>query len=144
MRGMTTIVKTITRIVIGFIFVYGCYIVLFGHLSPGGGFAGGAIIATSFILSRLAFGTTEKQEKNTTVVSSIFESIGGIGFLSVALLGMLFGFYYFQNIISKGIPLRLASAGHILPANIAIGIKVGAALLSIFLGLASTKYIMRD
>ncbi len=144
MRGMTVIVKTITKIIVGFIFLYGCYIVLFGHISPGGGFAGGAIIASSFILARIAFGTTEAQEKSTTVVSSIFESIGGIGFLSVALIGMLVGSYFFENILPLGIPFRLLSAGHIPLANIAIGIKVGAALLSIFLALASTKYLMRE
>ena len=51
MKGMTLVVKAIARIVGGFIFLYGCYIVLYGHLSPGGGFAGGAFIAAGLILA---------------------------------------------------------------------------------------------
>ena len=40
MRGMTLIVKTITALLIGFILLFGFYVILTGHLSPGGGFAG--------------------------------------------------------------------------------------------------------
>lgn len=162
MSGMTSIVKVITRTVSGFIFLYGCYIVLFGHISPGGGFAGGAIIAAGLILSRLAFGTTEKQEKNTSISSSVFESLGGILFVLVALLGFVIlgaqvvktgqgasllkqGGYFFKNLFPGfGKPGNLVSAGSIPLANIAIGIKVGAAMLSIFVVLASTKYIFKE
>ncbi len=145
MNGMTPIVKIITRIVEGFIFVYGCYIVLYGHLSPGGGFAGGAIIAAGLILSRLAFGTTEAQERGTSVSSSIFESTGGLLFILIAFLGLAAGGFFFLNLFPQlGIPGKLFSAGSIPLSNIAIAIKVGAAMLSIFIVLASTKYILKD
>jgi multicomponent Na+:H+ antiporter subunit B len=55
-RGMTLIVKTVTRITLGFILLYGIYIALHGHMQPGGGFAGGVIIALSLIHIMLAFG----------------------------------------------------------------------------------------
>ena len=55
MKGMTLIVKTVTRWVKVFIFLFGVYIVITGHLGPGGGFAGGLIIACSYILLTLAF-----------------------------------------------------------------------------------------
>jgi len=42
-KGMSLIVKTITRLTVGLILLYGIYIVLHGHVSPGGGFAGGVI-----------------------------------------------------------------------------------------------------
>ncbi|MDI6606195.1 MAG: MnhB domain-containing protein, partial [Candidatus Omnitrophota bacterium] len=54
--GMSLIVKTITRLTVGLILLFGIYIVLHGHLSPGGGFAGGVIIALSFVHLMLAFG----------------------------------------------------------------------------------------
>jgi len=145
MNGMTPIVKVVARTVAGFIFLYGCYIVLYGHLSPGGGFAGGAIIAAGLILLRLAFGTTAKQEKSTSISSSIFESIGGLAFLAVALLGLVVGGYFFLNLFPAfGEHGRLISAGSIPLSNIAIGIKVAAAILSIFVVLASTKYIFKE
>ena len=55
-RGMTIIVKTVTRITLGFILLYGIYLVFNGRISPGGGFVGGAIIALAFIHIMLAFG----------------------------------------------------------------------------------------
>ena len=55
MAGMTIIVKTISSWVKVLIIVFGVYIILFGHLTPGGGFAGGVILASSYILLMLAF-----------------------------------------------------------------------------------------
>lgn len=55
-QGMSLIVKTVTRLTVGLILLFGIYIVAHGHVSPGGGFAGGVIIALSFINIILAFG----------------------------------------------------------------------------------------
>jgi len=55
-KGMGVIVKTVTKLTLGFILLYGIYITLSGHISPGGGFAGGVIIALSFVHVMLAFG----------------------------------------------------------------------------------------
>lgn len=144
MKGMSIIVKTLSRILAGFIFLYGSYIILHGHLTPGGGFAGGVILAASFILLVLSFGAAEIKEKSSYTFSSIIESIGGLMFLSLALLGLLAGTFFFTNILSKGTPLRILSAGIIPLANIAIGMKVGAGLLSIFIALAASHYIMKE
>ncbi len=48
--GMSMIVKTVTRWLKGPILLFGIYIVLYGHITPGGGFGGGVIIASAFIL----------------------------------------------------------------------------------------------
>lgn len=53
---MTLIVKTVTRITLGFILLYGIYMAVNGHQEPGGGFVGGVIIALSFVHIMLAFG----------------------------------------------------------------------------------------
>ena len=44
-KGMTSIVKTVVRFTMGIIIIFGAYIVIYGHLTPGGGFAGGVILA---------------------------------------------------------------------------------------------------
>lgn len=144
MKGMSAIVKSITNITIGFIFLYGVYIILHGHLTPGGGFAGGVIIAGVFVLKVLAFGVDKSAEKKSSTIASIFESIGGLLFVGVALLGLIVMGTFFLNFLPKGEPFRLLSAGIIPLCNIAIGIKVGAGLFSIFLALAAVKYIMED
>ena len=144
MKGMSLIVKTITNIVIGFIFLYALYIVLHGHLTPGGGFAGGVIVAGVFVLRYLAFGGSKAGEKKSNITASVFESVGALLFVIIALLGLLIAGVFFLNFLPKGTPLHLLSAGIIPFCNIAIGIKVGAGLFSIFLALAAFKYIMED
>ncbi|UCD16134.1 MAG: hypothetical protein JSV34_03780 [Candidatus Omnitrophota bacterium] len=136
---MSLIVKTVTRLTVGLILLYGIYIVLHGHLSPGGGFAGGVIIALSFIHLMLAYGKEIALKKLSKPILSLFESIGAITFLSIALLGFSGG-YFFLNFISKGKPFKLFSAGIIPFCNIAICLKVGAGLFAIFVVLVLLKF----
>ena len=131
---MTLIVKTITRLTVGLILLYGIYIVLHGHLSPGGGFPGGVIIALSFIHLMLAFGKDAALKRLSQARASFFESLGAIMFLGIALLGFLGG-YFLVNFINKGEPFNLFSAGIIPLCNIAICLKVGAGLFLIFVAL---------
>lgn len=133
-KGMSLIVKTITRLTVGLILLYGIYIVLHGHLSPGGGFAGGVIIALSFIHLMLAFGKDVALKKLNHNRISFFESLGALGFLSIALLGFIGGYFLF-NFLNKGEPFNLFSAGIIPLCNIAICLKVGVGLFAIFVAL---------
>lgn len=138
-KGMSIIVKTITRLTVGLILLYGIYIVSHGHLSPGGGFAGGVIIALSFVHLMLAYGKEAALKKLSKSASSFFESMGAVLFLGIALLGFTGG-YFFLNFISKGKPFKLFSAGIIPLCNIAICFKVGAGLFAIFVALVLLKF----
>lgn len=133
-KGMSLIVKTITRLTVGLILLYGIYIVTHGHVSPGGGFAGGVIVALSFVHLMLAYGKDVALSKMSKSATSFFESTGAILFLTIALLGLTGG-YFFLNFISKGQPFRLFSAGIIPLCNLAISLKVGAGLFGIFIAL---------
>ena len=136
--GMTLIVKTITRLTVGLILLFGIYIVLHGHVSPGGGFAGGVIIALSFIHLMLAFGKDFALKKLSQAQTSFLESMGAIMFLTIAVLGFSAGYFFF-NFINKGEPFRLFSAGIIPLCNIAICFKVGAGLFGIFTAIVFLK-----
>jgi len=146
MRGMSPIVQVVARLLAGMLFLFGTYVVLHGHLTPGGGFAGGVLIAASFILMSLAFGSVAQTERNSYTFSSVVESLGGVLFVSLALAGYVGGAFFFQNaaVYGTGTPLRLISSGIILPANIAIGIKVGAGLFAVFLALGASRFVMKD
>lgn len=133
-QGMTLIVKVVTRLTVGLILLFGIYIVLHGHLTPGGGFAGGVIIALSFIHLILAYGGKFAFKKLDQIKASFLESIGAIMFLTLALLGITGG-YFFLNFLKKGQPFHLLSAGIIPLCNIAISLKVGAGLFLIFVML---------
>jgi len=138
-KGMSVIVKTITRLTVGLILLYGIYIVLHGHVSPGGGFAGGVIIALSFIHLMLAYGKEVALNKLPKQVVDFFESFGAIMFLTIALLGFVGG-HFFLNFLAKGEPFKLFSAGIIPLCNIAISLKVGAGLFAIFIALVLLKF----
>jgi multisubunit Na+/H+ antiporter MnhB subunit len=139
MKGMTIIVKTISSWVKVLIFLFGIYIVLFGHLTPGGGFAGGVILASSYVLLMLAFGREFVQKDLPLALDSRLDCLGALLFAMVAVLGFVFGGTFFVNFLYQkeylsSEPLHLISAGTIPLSNIAIGLKVGASLfLVIFL-----------
>ncbi|MFC1645869.1 MnhB domain-containing protein [Candidatus Omnitrophota bacterium] len=146
MKGMSIIVKTITRWLKGFIFLFGIYIILFGHITPGGGFAGGIILASSYILLTLAFGKDVSLKRLSKLVASELDSLGALAFLFVALFGMWFGGTFFLNFIQKtnpGEPFRFLSSGIIPICNIAIGIKVGASLFMVFIILSVLRVVVR-
>lgn len=133
--GMTLIVKTITRLTVGLIFLYGVYIVLHGHISPGGGFAGGLIIALSFIHLMLAFGRDAALKRLSEARAAVLESLGALMFLVIGTLGIFAGYFFINFFKNKGEPFSLFSAGIIPLCNIAIAIKVGVGLFSIFVVL---------
>lgn len=140
MNGMSIIVKKVTQLLSGLIFMYGAYIVIHGHLTPGGGFAGGAIIAGAFILLILAFGTKIFRLRKEETQTSMIEGLALFIIMILALAGMLSGVaVFFENYWPAGTPGELISAGIIPLYNILIGIKVAAALLTIFLGLVIYK-----
>jgi multisubunit Na+/H+ antiporter MnhB subunit len=137
--GMTVIIKTITRLISGLILLFGIYIIAHGHLTPGGGFAGGVIIAGCFVLLFISYGLEETKSEVKKWHASLAESLGIFLFWILAMLGLFTGSYFFLNILGKGKPFHLFSAGIIPLCNIGIGIEVGAALFGIFITLAFLK-----
>lgn len=145
MTGMTVIVKTVTRWVKVFIFLYGVYIVITGHLSPGGGFAGGVIIACSYILLTLAYGKEFALKRLGPLTAAGLDSGGALLFLIVSLLALGGGGLFFANVLQKRYPGRefqLLSAGSIPIANIAIGLKVFSSLFLIFVILSILRIVL--
>jgi len=138
MSGMTEIVKTITRLVVGFIVVFGSSVVLHGHLTPGGGFAGGAILACGFVLLLLAFGKKGAAEVLSESGATAWDSFGAFTFLGIALVGYAGG-AFFKNFLPLGTPFHLVSTGTVIWCNVAIGIKVGACLFAVYLVLAAFR-----
>ena len=142
MQGMTLIVKRITQLMAPSIFILGVYVIFHGHLTPGGGFAGGVLIAGCFALIVLAYGSAEAKSEVRKWRASLLESTGIFLFWLLAILGVLQGSPFFINIIQKlnpGQSGQLWSGGIIPLCNIAIGIEVAAAIFAIFMTLAVLK-----
>ena len=132
MTGMTVIVKTVAEWIKGFIIFYGVYIVLLGHLSPGGGFAGGVIIACSFIMMELAFGKDQADKELSKHGSHLLDEYGLLGYFLPKLP-------FFSNVLMQKfsfIPFHILSAGSIPLINLAIGLKVSTGLYSVYVYLS--------
>ncbi|MDO9340760.1 MAG: MnhB domain-containing protein [Bacteroidales bacterium] len=140
MKGMTLIVKKTTQLIAGMVFMYGIYIIVHGHLTPGGGFAGGVVIAGSFILLILAFGSDFLNLVKEESGSTLYENLAILVVLFLAVSGLLFGTrVFFLNWFPKGTVGQLVSAGMLPLYNIFVGIEVAASILTIFLALIIFK-----
>jgi multicomponent Na+:H+ antiporter subunit B len=115
------------RLLFPLILVFGSYIFIHGHLTPGGGFQGGAIIASGFLLIYLGC----RERRISRIASNLAESLGGLVFVVIGLLGLVFGSYFLFNFLPKGVANALFSAGVIPIIYIAIGFKVGSELAGI-------------
>jgi len=115
------------RLLFPLILVFGSYIFIHGHLTPGGGFQGGAIIASGFLLIYLGC----RERRISRIASNLAESLGGLIFVVIGLLGLVLGGYFLSNFLPKGTANALFSAGIIPIIYIAIGFKVGSELASI-------------
>jgi multisubunit Na+/H+ antiporter MnhB subunit len=133
--GMTLIVKTVVRFAIGIMFIFGWYIVVYGHLTPGGGFAGGTILACGYVILTLAFGKDLSLRKMSDMAASIIDNTCAFLFVGIPLVGFAFG-YFFLNFAPHGTPFHLVSAGFIPLYNIIIGLKVTSSIFAIFLALS--------
>lgn len=132
------IVRYVSRIVVPFVQLYGLYVVFHGHLSPGGGFSGGAIIGASMILYALAFNLAAGTKKVSHDFSLIMESSGGLIYAGVGLVGILLGANFLGNKVA-GIPLgtpgNLLSSGTIMIITFGVGIKVASTMITLFYSL---------
>ncbi len=133
---MSVVVRTITRILLPISLVFGGYVIMHGHLTPGGGFQGGAVAASGLALVLVAFGAERLAGKKGLL--SVLESLGGVAFAALGFLGL--GVTFFANILagSGGLfghpvpygpnPGDLNTAGTLPLMNWAVGFKVLAGL----------------
>jgi multisubunit Na+/H+ antiporter MnhB subunit len=140
MKGMTLIVKKTTQLIAGMIFMYGIYVIVHGHLTPGGGFAGGVIMAGSLIIIILAYGSDFLKLVKEKTGTTIIESVATILVIMTAGSGFIFGTkIFFNNFLPKGVVGHLVSAGVLPLYNIFIGTEVAASIFIIFLSLIIFK-----
>ena len=140
MEGMSVIVKKVVQLLSAMIFVFGMYIITHGHVLPGGGFSGGVLLASSFIVLILAQGKEYFQLKKQREATSLVESLSALLILLLGISGLFAGsLILFNNYLPKGQPGELLSAGNIPIYSILIGIKVAATLFTIFLALTIYK-----
>jgi len=125
------ILKKVVKFITPCIQLFGIYIIMYGHISPGGGFAGGTIIASSLVLQHITFGKNDmhfifRKEKALKLIS-----------FSLILYSLIKGYSFFGGQFHLphppvGVPGNLLSGGFILPLNILIGLTVSSTFYIIF------------
>ncbi len=126
-------ILTVTASVIApIVILFGVYNMLTGHLGPGGGFSGGAIVGAGLILLSFAFGP-HRMKRIVTFRTFRIASISALCFYSVSKLYSFFcGANGLHTIFSPGTPSRILSAGLILPLNIAVGVVVSFTMYGLY------------
>lgn len=142
---MSKIVRTVAIQLMAFVLVFGLYVIMHGHVTPGGGFQGGAIIASGVVMLIVAFGSGQIKKFLRERRLSLVESSGALLFILVAFAGIGTVFFYNFLVGSRifgGIPPTGSNPGDIwtggvIPLmNLAVGLKVTAGLSAAVLALA--------
>ncbi|MCL2768161.1 MAG: sodium:proton antiporter [Synergistaceae bacterium] len=131
MKPMSLIVITLTRVFSWFMIVFGAMVIMNGHHTPGGGFQGGAVVATFICFLLAAYGGKKFFTWVKAPIYSGLETIGLLVFFFLACLGLPNSFTY--NFIAVAHPGEvlggwLPSCGTISLMNIAVGFEVIGAL----------------
>ncbi len=119
-------------VMVPLIMVFGIYIILNGHLSPGGGFSGGAVLGSGLILYLNAFGFKETERFFT---EKVYRRVT-LSALTFYCLAKSYSFFTGANHLHSGIPLgtpgAILSSGLILPLNICVGLVVACTMYAFY------------
>ena len=153
---MSQILKLISLPISIILICLGIMTILGGHITPGGGFQGGAMIASGVILSILVYGLGNSPIEFSHTYIEVFESIGALGFIVLGLVGLFAGGFFLYNVgadIFNIIPAYIqnilhypdtTNAGIIPYLNIFVGLKVFAGLSAIVIAFEGFKKFVEE
>ena len=134
--GASNAVRVLGLALVGPVVLFGVYVVTHGHLTPGGGFQGGVVLATGALLVYLSGEYVTLRRVSPEILLDSAESVGAAGYVLVGLLGVAAGATFLANVLPLGQPGALLSAGTIPLINLTVGLEVAGGfilLLSEFL-----------
>jgi len=132
------ILNEVAARVIPMIHVFGLYIIINGHLSPGGGFAGGSALGVAMVLFALVFGVRQAGELVGEQLLMLLTSLGPFWYAAAGLWGMARGGEFLAGSragAAIGQPGALLSAGLIPVITFGVGISVAITVVVLFLAI---------
>ena len=138
--GEDLIIKAAVRLPVPFAQLFGLYVVVHGHYSPGGGFQGGVILGAAFIMLALAFDMKTSQQYMTIRVNAAFSNLGAAIFVGVGALCAIFGGLFLDysaldRLIPLG-PIEWRSFGIFL-VEVGVGFAVMSIMVLLYWNLSS-------
>ncbi len=133
-RPPSLIMKTATRILFPTLLLLGAYVFVHGHLTPGGGFPGGVVVALAYLLGFLAHDHWQVNHRWIRWV----EGLAGMTYVVIGLAGLYVAGSFLANFLPLGTPGRLFSAGVIPLIYITIGFKVGSEMTGLLSDMKET------
>lgn len=138
--GDSLIIRTAVRLLVPFIQLYGLYVIVHGHYSPGGGFQGGVVLGASFILLALAYDLKTSLRHMSERVNVLLGNLGVLIFVGIGVLcALLGGLFLDYAVLARLIPMASEewhSLGIFL-VELGVGLAVMSIMASLFWDLAS-------
>lgn len=128
LHSQSFILKVGTDVLYGLILLYGVFMFVHGHLTPGGGFPGGALIGAAMLLKYVS---DDSYRAKISAFKALEGTMGSI-YVLLGITGILVGNYFLENILDTGTLGNLVSGGLIPIVYVLIGLKVGSELTGIF------------
>jgi multicomponent Na+:H+ antiporter subunit B len=123
--------------------LFGIYVVAHGHLTPGGGFQGGVILATGVLLIYLAGEFDDLHGLYTETALERAEALGAGGYVVIGLFGLLTGSTFLDNVLPLGTTGRVFSAGTVPLINLSVGFEVAAGLVVLLTAFVRQTLVLR-
>lgn len=138
--GDNQIIRVAVRLMVPFIQLFGLYVIVHGHYSPGGGFQGGVILGAAFILLALAFDIKTSMRYFSEPINNLLGNLGAVIFVGTGLLCALFGGLFLdyaalEPLVPLG-PIEWRSFG-IFIVEVGVGLAVMSIMLSLYWDLSS-------
>jgi multicomponent Na+:H+ antiporter subunit B len=128
------------RILAPVVLVLGIYIVAHGHLTPGGGFAGGVVLAAGLLVLYVATGKVAMRRLRPVPTFEAVEAVGSLGFVLLGVGGLLAGAAFLHDFLPLGTS-GLLTGGTIPVANVSVGIAVGGGVITVLSELLDQRLL---
>lgn len=126
------ILTMVSKYLLPMIILFGCYVVLYGHISPGGGFSGGAILGAALILASLVLGAGEVERVLTSKRVTYITVFSLLTYAAMKSYSFYTGANHVGWAIPKGEAGHLFSGGFLLPLNLCVGLIVACTMYTFY------------
>ena len=118
------------RVLAPMVLVLGIYVVAHGHLTPGGGFQGGVILAAGLLVLYLATGRVALARLRPVETFETVEAVGAVGFALIGVAGLIAGAEFLHNFLPHG-HSGLLTGGTIPLGNVSVGLAVAGGVVTV-------------